>query len=96
MRERIHDRYRNRSKIEKVKRSGRELRPFCRHTRRNPRAPRPIPDHAIAVYDGQHLVDSVVERNGNFLTFDVHDRRASVFTNHRDAMRALPPARSSS
>jgi hypothetical protein len=64
--------------------------------RTHDRAPRPTAGHALAVYDGQHLVGSVVERNGNFLAFDVHDRRASVFTNHREAMRALPPARSSS
>jgi hypothetical protein len=95
MRERTRDRYHNRSKIEKVKRSGPEPRPFSRPARRNPRAPRPTSGHAPAAYDGQHLVGSVVERNGKFLAFDVHDRRVGVFTNHRDAMRALPATRSS-
>lgn len=89
MRERTHDRYHNRSRIEKVK------RPFSRPTRRNPRAPRPTAGHALAVYDGQHLVGSVVERNGEFLAFDVHDHRVGVFANQREALRAIPAARSS-
>ena len=48
-----------------------------------------------SVYDGQRRV-GFVERNGEFLAFDVHDRRVGVFANQSDAMRALPAARSSS
>lgn len=77
-------------------RSRREPRPFPVPTRRNPKAPRPTADHAIAVYDGQQRVGSVVERNGEFLAFNVHDRRVGVFTKQSDAKRALPATRSSS
>jgi len=52
MRERTHDRHHNRSKIEKVKRSGRKPRPFSRQTRRNPRAPRSTTDHALRLVRG--------------------------------------------
>jgi hypothetical protein len=62
---------------------------------RNAQAPRPTANHALAVYDGQHLVGSVVERNGEFLAFDVHDHRVGVFANQREALRAIPAARSS-
>jgi hypothetical protein len=48
----------------------------------------------MAVYDGQHRVGSVLQRNGEFLAFDVHDRRVGVFTKQSDAVRALPAARS--
>ena len=64
--------------------------------RPNSQSRRPTADQAITVYDGQRLVGSVVERNGEFLAFDVHDRRVGVFTNQSDAMRAIPTARSSS
>ena len=66
-----------------------------RPTRRNPQAPAASSDHALAVYDGQHRVGSVVERNGEFLAFDNHDRRVGVFTNQSEALRAIPAARSS-
>jgi hypothetical protein len=36
-----------------------------------------------------------VERNDEFLASDNHDRRVSVFTNQREALRAIPAARSS-
>jgi hypothetical protein len=63
--------------------------------RRNSQARRPTVDHALAVYDGQQRVGSVVEHDGEFLAFDVHNRRVGVFTNQREALRALPAARSS-
>jgi hypothetical protein len=36
-----------------------------------------------------------VERNDEFLASDNHDRRVGVFTNQREALRAIPAARSS-
>jgi hypothetical protein len=63
--------------------------------RRNSQARRPTAHQEITVYDGQHRVDSVVERDGEFFAFDVHARRAGVFTNQREALRAIPAARSS-
>jgi hypothetical protein len=82
-------------RTEAGKRSGREPRSFPKPIRRNPGAPRPTADHALAVYDGQQRIGSVVERNGEFLVFDIHDRRVGVFTNQREALRAIPAARSS-
>jgi hypothetical protein len=75
-------------RTEARKRSGRGPRPLPRPTRRNPQAPGRTADHALAVYDGQHRVGWVV-------AFDVHDRRVGVFTNHHEALRAIPAARSS-
>jgi hypothetical protein len=63
--------------------------------RRNSQCGRPTADRQITVYDGQHCVGSVVERDGEFFAFDVHDRRVGVFTNQREALRAIPVARSS-
>jgi hypothetical protein len=64
--------------------------------RRNSRSRRPTADQEITVYDGQHRVGSVVERDGEFFPFDVYDRRLGVFSNQSEAMRALRAARSSS
>ena len=82
------------ARTEAGKRSGQETRRFSRPIR-NLRSPQPIADHPLAVYDGQHRVGSVVERDGEFLAFDNHDRRVGVFTNQREALRAIPAARSS-
>jgi hypothetical protein len=71
------------------------MTPSNESARRNLQARRPIADHALAVYDGQRRVGSVVERNGEFLAFDVRDHRAGVFTNQREALQAMPAARSS-
>jgi hypothetical protein len=64
--------------------------------RRNLQARRPTADQALTVYDGQHRVGSVVERDGKFLTYDIDDLHVGVFATLPDAMRALPAARSSS
>ena len=71
------------------------MTPANEAARRNSQARRPTVDHALAVYDGQQRVVTVVERNGKFLAFNAHDRRVSMFTNKREALRALPAARSS-
>jgi hypothetical protein len=71
------------------------MTPSNEAARRNLQARRPTADHALAVYDGQHRVGSVVERNGEFLAFDVHNRRVGVFTSQREALRAIPAAGSS-
>jgi hypothetical protein len=70
------------------------MTPANEAARRNSQARRPTVDHALAVYDGQQRVGTVVERNGEFLALDVHDRRVGVFTKQRDAAHALPVARS--
>jgi hypothetical protein len=62
---------------------------------RNSQARRPTADRPLTVYDGQRRVGSVVQRDGEFLAFDAHDRRVGVFTNQREALRAIPAARSS-
>jgi hypothetical protein len=72
------------------------MTPANEAARRNWRARRPSADQALTVYDGQHRVGSVVERNGGFFALDVHDRRVGVFPNQSEAMRALPAAGSSS
>jgi hypothetical protein len=61
---------------------------------RNSLSRQPTADQQITVYDGQHRVGSIVERNGEFLALDSHDRRVGVFTKQSDAVRALPAARS--
>jgi hypothetical protein len=71
------------------------MTPSKEAARRNLRARRTTANHALAVYDGQHRVGSVVERNGEFLALDSHDRRVGVFTKQSAAVRALPAARSS-
>lgn len=63
--------------------------------RRNSQSSQPSADQALTVYDGQHRVGSIVERNGKFIASDAHDRRVGIFTTRREALRALPPARSS-
>jgi hypothetical protein len=63
---------------------------------RSSQARRPTAGQALTVYDGQHRVGSVVERDGRFLTYDIDDLHVGVFATLRDAMRALPAARSSS
>jgi hypothetical protein len=72
------------------------MTPANEAARRNSQARRPTADQALTVYDGQHRVGSVVERNGKFLTYDIDDLHVGVFATLRDAMRALPAARSSS
>ena len=52
-------------------------------------------DHALAVYDGQYRVGSVVERHGKFLTYDIDDLNVGVFATLHDAMHALPAAQKS-
>jgi hypothetical protein len=69
------------------------MTPANEAARRNSQARRPTVDNALAVYDGQQRVGTVVERNGKFLAVDVHDRRVGVFTKQSDAARALPAAR---
>jgi hypothetical protein len=53
-------------------------------------------DHALSVYDGALRVGSITERDGKLLTYDIDDLHLGVFAALRDAMRSLPPARSSS
>jgi hypothetical protein len=72
------------------------MTPANEATRRNSRSRRPTADQEITVYDGQHRVGSVVERDGKFLTYDVDDLHVGVFATLRDAMRVLPATRSSS
>jgi hypothetical protein len=72
------------------------MTPANEAARRNSRSRRPTADQEITVYDGQHRVGSVVERDGRFLTYDSDDLHIGVFATLRDAMRALPAARSSS
>jgi hypothetical protein len=70
------------------------MTPSKEAARRNLQARQTTADHALAVYDGQQRVGSVLERDGEFLALDVHDRRVSVFTRQSDAVRALPAAKS--
>jgi hypothetical protein len=74
---------------------GRTMAPANEAARPNPQAPRPTADHALAVYDWQHLIGSIEKRNCEFLALDVHDHRVGVFANQREALRAITAARSS-
>jgi hypothetical protein len=69
--------------------------PAKKAARRSSQPRRPTAGQALAVYDGQQRVGSVLERDGEFLAFDNRDRRVGVFTNQSEALRALPSARSS-
>jgi hypothetical protein len=70
------------------------MTPANEATRRNSRSRAPIKQ--LTIYDGQQRVGSIVERDGKFLTYDIDDLHLGVFATLRDAMRSLPPARSSS
>jgi hypothetical protein len=71
------------------------MTPASEAAHRNSRSRRPTANQEITVYDGQHRVGSVLERDGKFLVFDAHDRRVGMFTNRREALRTLSAARSS-
>ena len=45
---------------------------------------------ALAVYDGQDRVGSVVERDGGFDAYDASGRHLGAFLSRREAMRAIP------
>jgi hypothetical protein len=72
------------------------MTPSNEAARRNRQGRRPSADNALTVYDGQRRVGSVVENGGKFLTYDIDDLHVGVFATLRDAMRALPAARSPS
>jgi hypothetical protein len=57
-------------------------------TRRNSQSRRSA-DQAVKVYDEQHCVGSVVERDGKALTYDIDGLRVGVFATLRPAVRAL-------
>ena len=65
--------------------------------RRNSQSSQPSADQALTVYDGQHRVGSIVERNGKFIAFRC-SRSPRWAYSRPDVKRsaALPPARSSS
>ena len=71
------------------------MTPSNEAARRTSQARKPTADRALAVYDGQHRVGSVVERHGKFLTYDIDDLNVGVFATLRDAMRVLPAAQKS-
>jgi hypothetical protein len=71
------------------------MTPTNEAARPNSRAWRPSSDQTLTVHDGQQRVGSVVARDGKFLVLDAHDRRVGIFTNEREALRALPAARPS-
>jgi hypothetical protein len=65
------------------------MTPANEAARRNSQSGRPIAERELTVYAGQHLIGSVVERDGKFRTYDVDGLHVSVFANLRDATRAL-------
>jgi hypothetical protein len=67
---------------------GRPLNP--QPTAHRHQADRALPNHALTVYDGTTLAGIITERNGEFIAFDIAGRRLGVFTNQRDAVRAIP------
>jgi hypothetical protein len=71
------------------------MTPSNEAARRTSQARKPTADRALAVYDGQHRIGSVVERHGKFLTYDTDDLNVGVFATLRDAMRVLPAAQKS-
>ena len=71
------------------------MTPANEAARRNRQAQPVSANQTLMVYDGQHCAGSVLQRNGEFIAFDVHDRRVGVFMKQRDAVRELPVVRSS-